>query len=271
MNKCYIYNLAMIVTNKCNLDCSHCLRGTKDDNCMSDKVIEATLDQVAAAGNIAICGGEPTLSIDRIEKIISYAIEKHIIVKNFTITINGTTYSKQLLELLDEINRYMGNDAINAFFEISLDKYHLDEITKLGIKKEFYENLKRYQESKYFLGYRDINQKLFREGNAENMDKNLTIPLRPMKKFITYVGKNGKFDRENGLCNIGPLITINPNGIITECDASIEHQETLYNYGNIVNSSIEEIVLDKGELILKPKKFDREVNKALNKYLTYNR
>lgn len=271
MSKCYIQNLAMIVTNKCNLDCSHCLRGAKNNNCMSDNIIEAILDQVVYIGNLTICGGEPTLVIDRLEKIISYIIEKHILMDEFTITVNGTIYSKELLELLDEVNKYIGSDDINTLFAISLDKYHLDEIKKLGIQKEFYENLIRYQESKYFYEYRAINQKLFREGNATNLDEKLTVPLRPLKPLITYVGKTKKFDRENGLCNIGPLVTINPNGIITECDASIEHQETLYNYGNILNNSIEDVVLDKGELVLKPKKFEKISSRILRKYWTYNR
>lgn len=52
---------------------------------------------------------------------------------------------------------------------------------------------------------------------------------------ITYVGKKNKLDIENGFCNIGPLVTINTEGIITECDASNEHQKTLYNYDNVLN------------------------------------
>ncbi len=271
MNKCYIQNLALIVTNKCNLDCSHCLRGAKNNNCMSDKVIEATLDQVSTVGNLAINGGEPTLVLDRLEKIISYVIEKHILLDEFTITINGTIYSEILLELLDEINRYIGSKNICALLAIFLDKYHFDEITKLGIQKEFLENIRKYQESKYFYGYRNTKQKLFREGYATRLDDKLTVPLRPIKPLITYVGKNKRFDRENGLCNIGPLVTINPEGIITECDSSIENQESLYNYGNVLTDSIEDVILKRGELVLKPKKFERASSRLLKKYWTYNK
>ncbi len=31
MDKCYVQNLAMIVTNKCNLDYYHCLRGARNN------------------------------------------------------------------------------------------------------------------------------------------------------------------------------------------------------------------------------------------------
>ena len=271
MSKLDIQNLAMIVTNKCNLNCTHCLRGSKDNNCMSDEVIEATLNQVFAVGNLSINGGEPLLALDRIEKIISYLIEKHIPIDEFTITVNGTIYSEELLKLLDEVNNYIGTNDINSLFAISLDNYHLDEIKKLGIQKEFYENLKKYQESKYFYGYRNTKQKLFSEGYAVNLEEKLTVPLRPLKPFVTYVGKNKKFDRVNGICKIGPIVTINPKGIITECDASIEHQETLYNYGNVLHDSIEEVASNIGELILKPKTFERKANKSLKKYWTYKK
>ena len=260
----------MIITNKCNLNCAHCLRGEKNKDCISNNVIEKTLSQTSAIGNLAIGGGEPLLAFDRLEKIFSYLIKKQIPLETFTITINGTIYSTALLELLNEIDLYIGSNAINTLLTISLDKYHVDEITKLGIQQEFYENLRKYQESKYFYGYRTINQKLFREGNAANLTKQLTVPLRHLKPLITYVDKKKKFDRENGLCNIGPLVTINPNGTITECNASIKHQETLYNYGNVLYDSIEETILNTGKLILNPKTFERKVNKSLKKYLTYN-
>ena len=43
MKKIYIQNLGMIVTEKCNLNCAHCLRGKCSDKVMSDEVIDATL------------------------------------------------------------------------------------------------------------------------------------------------------------------------------------------------------------------------------------
>lgn len=273
MGKCYIQNLGLIVTNKCNLNCAHCLRGEKNNSCISDRVVEATLDQIKGIWNLAICGGEPTLAIDRIEKIISYVIEKHIKLGELTVTINGTIYSERLLKLLDEINSYIGisSKGINALLAISFDKYHLDEISRLKIEEEFYENLRKYQESKYFYGYRNTKQKLFREGNAINLDEKLTVPLRPIKILMTYADKKRKFNPDNGLCSIGPVITINPEGIVTECDASIKNQENLYNYGNVLEKSIEDIVLEKGEVVSNIRKFERDTHRLLRKHSTYNK
>lgn len=271
MKKCYIQNLALNVTDNCNLECSHCLRGDRCNRNMSDEVIEATLSQIKGAGNIAINGGEPTLALDRIEKIINYIIDNNIYLDEFTTTINGTIYSEELLRLLGEIDKYIPNDETSAAFAISLDNYHLEELKRLNLLEEFKENVIKYNESKYFYGLRDIYAKLFREGRATELDNFLTVPLRPMKSYITYAGKNKQFDRENGLCNIGPIIAIGTNGNITECDASLEHQNTIYNYGNVLNESIEENTLRRGILLTKPKKMERIANKELKRYSKYNK
>lgn len=271
MRKCYIQNLALNITDNCNLECMHCLRGSRCNNNMSDDVIEATLCQVKGVGNLSINGGEPTLAIDRIRKIVEYIIDNNILIEEFTTTINGTIYSEELLELLEIMNNYIGEEEVLSIFAISLDKYHLKELERLELLDRFRENVIKYNESKYFYGLRDIYVKLFREGKAANLDKNITVPLRPMKTFITYAGKNRKYDRENGLCNIGPLITIGTNGNITECDASFEHQNTIYNYGNILNESIEENVLRRGKLCTNPNRMERLSNKVMQKYISYEK
>ena len=61
MQKCYVENLEMIITDRCNLDCAHCLRGKKCNRDMSDEVVESTLSQIRSICNLAINGGEHTL------------------------------------------------------------------------------------------------------------------------------------------------------------------------------------------------------------------
>ena len=100
MRKIAVQNLAMIVTEQCNLECEHCLRGQCSNWVMSDEVIEATLDQIVSIVNLNICGGEPTFALDRIEKIIDVIIEKQILVDAFSVVINGTRYDGKFLDLL---------------------------------------------------------------------------------------------------------------------------------------------------------------------------
>ena len=269
MNKVYIQNLGMIVTNNCPLNCRHCLRGYSFDKNMSKKIIEATLNQTIAIGNLCICGGEPTSAIDTIETIFNYIVDHKIIVSQISITINGTNYDASFIKLLDYINNYIPNN--NIILTISYDKYHMQELERLNMKKAYFENIRRYSETRYFYGLRQLNKnlKLFREGNAETLDRTLTIDLKPIDIIVTYIGKSQKFDR-NGLCNIGPLMAVNPEGIITEENASIEHQQTLYNYGNVLTDTFEEVALKRGKIV-KPKKWEKETSKIIKKYITYNR
>ena len=271
MRKCHLYCLSTIVTNECNLDCAHCLRGQKNCATMSDEVIETTLNQIESIGVLNIAGGEPTLAIDRIEKIIDYIIRKRIKLDNFSIVINGTIYSQELLELLDEISKYIGDIEFHTLFTVSLDKYHLDEIKRLGLYKEFIENLRRYRESKYFIfTSEDSRFKPFREGNAELLDRKSTVPLLTSTPAITYI-KDGKFDIKNGLCHIGPFITINPDGIMTDCNASIAHQKIIYNYGSVLDETIEDICIRNRVRVLKPRQFTKVIKKQIHKFENYNR
>jgi MoaA/NifB/PqqE/SkfB family radical SAM enzyme len=278
MNKLRIQNLALIVTEKCNLNCAHCLRGGCSDKVMGDNVIKATLDQFEFIGNLTICGGEPTLALDRVERILNYIAQNKIFVGNVSFTINGTIYSDDFLRLLDYIEPYLEFDKSllsPVYFGISLDKFHYDEVCRLNMKEKWIENINKYTESRHFYDFRKIERKLFREGNAVNLEPNLTVPLRPMPIFMSYYKKGlfniPKFDKNGGKCFIGPLITINVDGIVTECDASLEHQRTIYNYGNIFDNSIEEICLNNNPVFEKPGKFERVLNKTLNRYHTYNK
>ena len=278
MNKLRIQNLGLIVTEKCNLNCAHCLRGGCSDKVMSDEVIKATLDQFEFIGNLTICGGEPTLALDRVEKIFNYIAENKIFVGNVSFTINGTIYSSEFLKLLDYVEPYLEFDKSSlspAIFAISWDKFHYNEACRLNIEDKLIENIKKYAESKHFYDLREINNKLFREGNAVNLDPNITVPLRPMPIYMSYYKKGlfniPKFDRENGKCFIDPIITVNVDGIVTECDASLKHQRTIYNYGNVFNDSIENICLNNNPIFEKPNKMHKVLNKTMNKYWSYNK
>lgn len=278
MDKLRIQNLALIVTERCNLNCAHCLRGGCSDKVMSDEVIKATLDQFEFIGNLNICGGEPTLALDRVEKIFNYIAENKIFVGSVFVTINGTIYSEEFLRLLDYLEPYLkfGKSlSSSALFAVSLDKFHYDEVCRLNIKNMWIENLQKYAESKHIYGVREINKKLIREGNAVNLDPSITVPLRPRQIVMNYYKKGifniPLFDRENEKCFIGPLVTVNVDGIVTECDASLEHQRTIYNYGNIFDSSIEDICLNNNPIFERTNKLHRSLNKTLNRYWNYNK
>jgi len=275
MRQAYLQNLGVIVTEKCNLNCAHCMRGNKTCISMSDDVINATLDNIYGMGNLAICGGEPTMACDVIEKIFKAIINEKKWVEQVSVVINGSIYSEEFLKLLRYVNKY-----INKFSKkkniiklmISFDDYHTEEIIRLNMTDLYLENLKKYQESEFFYGLKGINGKLFKEGDAKNLSPNITEQLRPMPIYYTYANRKNKFkyDKENGSLVIGPLITVNPEGIITEANASIENQHIIYNYGNILTESLEEIAKRQG-IITKPINWYSDCKKAIKEYKRYKK
>lgn len=273
MRRLFIQNLGMIITNSCNLNCDHCMRGEKGQSSMRASVVEATLNQVTAIGNLCICGGEPLLALDVLEYIFSYIMEHKIIVEEVSLTTNGTIYSEKFLQLLEAMNTYIAKYSSRkkpyVSFAISYDAFHLKELKKYDYTIQYVENVRKYSSSPYFLGVRHITKKMFREGNAENLDASLTVPYRPLEVLVTYTGHHGRFDVENGLCGLGPLVTVNVDGILTECDASLEHQESLYNYGNVLTDSILEVFQNRGAEVLSPRKWNRKMKKLLKVYETY--
>lgn len=262
MTKCFCQNVALGVNETCNLNCDHCCKAGSHNRYIIDDVISSTFNQIYV-GNLSLCGGELTLALKKVEKILTYIVDNHKWVEELSLTINGTKYSQELLDLLNYFDEYLANISEKKqriYLDISYDQYHLKEINKLQKEKEFLENIKKYQESKFFDAFRGITGKLFREGNALNLPRKLTVPLRPMKTFMTYDG---------GLCNIGPIVHINTRGTICETDTTYEKQQTKFNYGNILTDSIEEIVRKKSRVLKTKEQYLKCCYKAVDKFKSY--
>lgn len=268
MEKACIQNLALIITEDCNLDCEHCMRGCKCHKVMSKEVIEATLKQCFYIRNICICGGEPLMHLEPFYHIIDCILKYNIHVDEISLTINGTIYNLEFMDLLKNFNAHLKEGFTIA---ISYDKYHSKEIKRLNLWETYKENIVKYSNTPYFIGLNTLNDKLklFNEGNANALSDELTIDLRPIEYAMTYVGKNKHKLDLNGLCYIGPLVSISIDGNITECDASFEHQKTKFNYGNVLTDSIIEVIKRKTP-IYSPRVYKRKVKKIIYDFHHYN-
>jgi hypothetical protein len=229
-------NLVPIFTQKCTLDCGHCMGGKGCNIDMSDAVIDAILDQTYHIEYLGLSGGEITIksAIKQVEKFLAGIKERHILVNELEATINATIYSEDLLRLLCDMNDYIKktsktHNEINCSLYISIDEFHNYSIDNKNLRAEFTKNLNKYCKSIFYNGERIITGKVIREGNAENLPKEETVPLKPIYKY---------FNEEES--KIGELVCINATGTITEPNASYKHMEELYNYGNVLNDSISE-------------------------------
>lgn len=164
-----VQNLALIIGEECNLNCLHCLRGKKSKKVMSDAVIEETFKQIRYVHNLDICGGEPTLLVNRLKKIVETIVQNRNVVDNISVTINGTIYSEQLINLAKYFVKHSRHRGLkrNTFkIFISLDKYHFFEIQRLGLFKQFCESVSKYKRSPFFANFRTLDYCLYNEGNA---------------------------------------------------------------------------------------------------------
>ncbi len=266
MARYYVDNLGIVITNRCNLNCDHCIRGKKNSQDIKNEVIDEIFNQIVGVGMLNICGGEPLLALDKIEYLFNKIIENKIHVETIAITINGTIYNQRFESLLDKINEYLkARTGGDVFFAVSLDKYHQKEMKRLGLDYNF-----DFLKSKYFYMFRELDEKLklFREGNAENLSESETLPLRAVQPMICDLGN--KYKSISHI--IGPFVCINTNGTITEDNTSIEKQETEYNYGNILKDDLVKTLQAKGFKTFKYEWLynffsDREVKR----YMTYKK
>lgn len=63
MERLIFNDLTIELTRRCNMCCSHCLRGDAQDKSMHIAHIDALLDQTQVIGHLHFAGGEPTLEI----------------------------------------------------------------------------------------------------------------------------------------------------------------------------------------------------------------
>lgn len=125
MNNLVINKLCIEVTRKCNMKCLHCMRGEPQKIEVSLNIIDELFNNnnftIKEIKELVITGGEPTLNVKALLKIIREIIENKIIIKSFNMVINGSNYSKKIIDSLNLLHNY-GVSIINLI--CSLDQYH---------------------------------------------------------------------------------------------------------------------------------------------------
>jgi MoaA/NifB/PqqE/SkfB family radical SAM enzyme len=115
--------ISLILTERCNIQCSHCMMNSKNklQKSMSKKLISKIFEQTKEGIFIEIFGGEPFLELNSLLYVIQLCKEKNLPIAIFT---NGTWgFDQKILKKLNEI-RY----PINIL--LTLDNFH-----KIDIKK----------------------------------------------------------------------------------------------------------------------------------------
>jgi radical SAM protein with 4Fe4S-binding SPASM domain len=98
------------LTRECNLNCKYCFvnRSAKRMNIeTARKVVDFIFQSPSKSLTLEFTGGEPLLNFEVLKFIVEYAKEKNLKFKKrllFTITTNGTIFSKEIVDYLKKNN-----------------------------------------------------------------------------------------------------------------------------------------------------------------------
>ena len=125
--KLLIDDLAVEVTRRCNMSCEHCLRGEPQNKDLDTKRLERFLSDVTSINTITFTGGEPTLNVPAIRKILSKCKELKIPVYSFYIATNGKKITNSFLIAMIEWYSYCltcGGEPEISGLALSSDRFH---------------------------------------------------------------------------------------------------------------------------------------------------
>jgi MoaA/NifB/PqqE/SkfB family radical SAM enzyme len=202
-----IKHLAIEVTRKCNIQCSHCLRGESQSKDISFEYIDSLLNQVSSIGHFCPTGGEPSLNVPAIKYFLDGCKKRNIQINTFYIATNGVNLTENFINICTELYNYCIIKKSSGV-QISNDHYHIKQKMyndTLLAKLPFYS--KRNKDNENF----ENGKKLHKEGRALENYKNAEI--------ISYATTltTETFDTNP--------IYLNVNGnIINGCDWSYDNQ-----------------------------------------------
>lgn len=136
------------ITEKCNLNCAHCMRDGSHNNEISMEIIDKLLDFSDKFERIDFMGGEPTLALDKMKYLLEEAKRKNVKIYSIGLVTNGTGFSKEFYDVIYEYNKYIkqcleqyvekevSDECIRTHIAIAIsdDEYH--EVNAVGAYKE---------------------------------------------------------------------------------------------------------------------------------------
>lgn len=204
-----IRNLIVEVTRRCNMSCSHCLRGEAQNLDIPNEVIETGLTKFSEISSITITGGEPSLAPEKIEFICD-VIEKHgIYLGGFYIATNGKHSSPEFLK------------AVMRLYSICQDREE-GYTCSLDISNSVYhESTYRERQSSLLRAFKFTGDKYSENNNSPI----LVSQGRAKTKNLSMVGRHCvpcQIQIEEGTIE-DPMLYLTAQGdFVSDCDLSFE-------------------------------------------------
>ncbi len=240
--KLYYSRLQIELTRRCNQNCAHCCRGESQDVDITKKIVDDFFEKndIYYVGNLLFSGGEPTLNGKMLEYIVDKIIEKDIIIDMFMLSINGLSYSEELVRGLNKLRDYIVKKSsfkkyCPGVLMVSQDQFHKDAnievIEKLKHLSYFSLNDKYQMKKEDILPY----------GRA--YENGLSIQLPDLNELINYQKKYKIKEYEGNTYLVIEYQYISANGNVINDGCQSYNLMDEYALGNVQNQCIEDIYL----------------------------
>lgn len=123
-----IYNLIIELTRKCNMSCSHCLRGEQQNKTIQYKHIDCLLTQLERGyiSNVTFTGGEPSLNVPAINYFLEKCKQLSVSIGSFYIATNGLEISENFVITCLKLYAYCDEKEMCSVV-VSNDIFHANE------------------------------------------------------------------------------------------------------------------------------------------------
>lgn len=146
--------LQIETTNRCNLNCPHCLlyedgeMGTDYNDYITEEIIDDFFSKmdIRIIHSINFTGGEPLLNINAIIYTLEKIMKEKIKVLSVDIATNGTILNKRFINVLNKFAKYITEDVLN---EVTIkdsntmkerDRNDMKDLVQLRISKLYHDN-----------------------------------------------------------------------------------------------------------------------------------
>lgn len=140
--KFYFSKIDFEITRKCNLKCTHCMRGDAQHLSMKKEVIDKILDSSGGIAEIFFTGGEPFLEPEIIEHIVDEIIRRDFECYSIAVITNGTIINDNAVRCIKSLNKFAEwsnkkyGDIAKSGIGISNDHFHNEKSSNACM--EFY-------------------------------------------------------------------------------------------------------------------------------------
>ena len=249
-------DLEVILTQKCNLSCAHCMRGDCMGKEISEEVLDALFQKVIYVDNLALGGGEITFAPDKIRLLTEKLKEYGTIVHHVNFTSNGTNASPEAIEALKELYDYVEScdnqphlfkpspkeKNVPMFVCFSFDDYHINQILEKGFTiEQIFANIATFHKvfGKQAIECRmECDMDVYDEGRAKNLPASAhKVPMQKvLKEPYPFVDLEPR-----KIILIGNIPCISCDGNVIPTNIAFASEEAL-SFGNVVTDSTSQIL-----------------------------